>query len=187
MVNKGNSDWLTAIFTAIIACTGLAALGYAHWQISAAHDEAQVQHLLALDEEFENEPMVNYRRVYAEKKLKGVGDSPEEYKILDFFETVAHLANRGYLSDKDVWETWGYQIFCMYAGARDMIEQDQKDDPVEYKNLTAFVKRLDSIEAEQHGTWSRPSKEGLREFWQEEEATGIRTPIGRHKPSVAKP
>ncbi|MBZ5698127.1 MAG: hypothetical protein LAN18_06220 [Acidobacteriia bacterium] len=187
MATKLRPEWLTAIFTGMIACSGIAALGYAHWQISAAHKEAQVQHLLTLNKEFEDEPMVAYRKIYAEKRLKGVDDSPEEEKVLDFLETVALLTNRGYLTDKDVWETWSYQIFCTYAAAREMIEQDQKDDPSEYANLVSLVKRLESMETESHGTESRPSKEDLKDFWRYESMIVKGTPKAQHKHSTAKP
>jgi hypothetical protein len=131
--SRFNPDWLTGVFTTIIAFISVAALIYAHLQLKEAHEESQVQHLLSLQQQYEQEPMVTYRKIYATKRLAGVEDPPERYKMLDFFEEVALLVKRGYLSDTDVWKTFSSEIFPLYADSRDTIEQDRKkDDPVEY-------------------------------------------------------
>ncbi|HEX9223252.1 MAG TPA: hypothetical protein VF860_07970 [Candidatus Acidoferrales bacterium] len=187
MANKFNPDWLTGIGTAIIACTGMFALAYAHWQLSEAHEEAQVQHLLMLNHEYEQEPMVTYRRTCAVKRLAGADGFPEEGRILDFFETVGGLVDRGYLKDTDVWENFANQIFPLYADARDTIERDRKTDPAEYSNLLSLVQRLEFIEDQHHGTLAKPSKDDIKEFWKDETTTGVGTPTGRHKHSTAKP
>jgi hypothetical protein len=51
---KIKPEWLTAIFTAAIAITGVCALFYAKGQIRRARDEAQVQHLLGLENEYKS-------------------------------------------------------------------------------------------------------------------------------------
>src|SRR5260370_41744860 len=127
MFGKFTAERLTAIFTAIIAVTGVAALVYAHLQLREAHEEAQIQHLLAFDQQYRQEPMISYRRAYATKRLAGIEDPPEEGRLLDFFETIGLLVNRGYLNDTDVWETFGNEIMPVYADSREIIEQDQKD------------------------------------------------------------
>src|SRR5258707_891724 len=106
MVGHKTPEWLTAIFTACLALTGAFALIYAHWQLREAHEEAQVQHLLSFDQQYRNEPMVSYRRNYAKKRLAGVENPPDQENLLDFFETIGLLVNRGYLNGIDVWETF---------------------------------------------------------------------------------
>ena len=62
----------------------------------------QIQHLLTLVNEFDQEPMATYRRGFAQKRLSHKDDDPIElYRILDFFETVGLLVNRGYLNEED--------------------------------------------------------------------------------------
>ena len=105
-------DWWTAIFSGILAVTAVAALWYARDQIKETREEseveikearqqAQIQHLLTLVNEFDQEPMATYRRGFAQKRLSHKDDDPIElYRILDFFETVGLLVNRGYLNER---------------------------------------------------------------------------------------
>jgi hypothetical protein len=86
-------------------------VGYATIQIRRARDETQVQHLLTLENEWKAEPMWTYRRMCAQKRLAGVQEPDEEVELLNFFETVALLANHGNLKDADVWETLSYDTF----------------------------------------------------------------------------
>src|SRR5713226_4946830 len=116
-------EWWTAIFTGILAVTAILALIYAGRQLSAAHAGTQIQHLLQLDQRYSQEPMVGYRKQYADKRIRSEseGPFPEIERLLDFFETVALLVNRGYLKDTDVWETFSLYIFPLYADARETI------------------------------------------------------------------
>ncbi|SRR5713226_8669750 len=181
MLARISADRLTAFFTAIIAVTGVVALAYAHWQLREAHEEAQIQHLLAFDQQYRQEPMISYRKTYATKRLAGVEDPPQETMLLDFFETIGLLVNHGYLKDADVWETFGTEIMPLYADARDMIEQDQKADPTEYSNFVSLARRVESIEQEHHGALVKPSKEDIKEFWQDETTISPNAPTPRHK------
>jgi hypothetical protein len=183
---KVDPQWLTAVFTGIVAGAGVWALVYASGQIRQARQEAQIQHLLSLDHEYRSEPMVTYRRVCAQKRLLNMEGPDEEFQLLDFFETVALLANHGYLKDTDVWETFSLDIFSLFADARETIEQDQKDDPAEYSNLSLLVPRLEAIEGSRHGTSAKPSKEDLRKFWEGESRVGVGTPIARRRRVSAK-
>jgi hypothetical protein len=93
--------------------------------------------------------------------------------------------NHGYLRDEDVWETFGTEIMPLYGDARDMIEQDQKADPTEYSNFVSLAQRLESIEQEHHGALVKPSKEDIKEFWQEETTISSDAPTPRHKRGTA--
>jgi hypothetical protein len=183
---KIKAEWLTVFFTAVIAITGVWALIYASSQIRQARDEAQVQHLLTLDMEWKAEPMLTYRRVCAQKRLAGVEEPDEEVELLNFFETVALLANHGNLKDADVWETFSYDIFPLYADDREDIEQDRKVDPNDYANLLLLIPRLEAIEALRHGTASKPSKDDLHEYWETESKIGVGTRTVQRKRATAK-
>lgn len=184
-----NPDWWTAIFTGVLAVTALVALWYAQRQLSAAHAGTQVQHLLQLDQRYSQEPMVGYRKQYADKRLRSGSDGPfpEIDRLLDFFETVALLVNRGYLKDTDVWETFSLDIFSLYVDAHDTIEQDRKDDPTEYSNLVPLVNRLRAIEKERGGSASKPSKEDMAEFWAGESSIIVGSPSRKRKRSRIRP
>ncbi len=170
----------TGVFTGIVAVTALVALWVADSQLKENHAEAQVQHLLALTQQFEQEPIATYRRGLAGNRLKNEQDPDELYAVLNFFETVGLLVDRGYLSESDVWDTFGYWVFNLNADARDIIEQQQRDDPNAFADFTSLVGRLQRIEAERRGTGARPSKEEVIEFYHEELSAGVGGPIKRH-------
>jgi hypothetical protein len=100
-------DWWTAVFSGILAMTAVGALWYARDQIKETRDEsevqikesrqqAQIQHLITLVNQFDQEPMATYRRGLAQKRLSNKDSDPDEsYRVLDFFETVGLLVNRG--------------------------------------------------------------------------------------------
>jgi hypothetical protein len=182
-------EWWTAAFTGVLAMTAILALVYAARQLSAAHAGAQIQHLLQLDQRYSQDPMVGYRKQYADKRIRSEseGPFPEVERLLDFFETVALLVNRGYLKDTDVWETFSLYIFPLYADARETVEQDRRDDPTEYSNLVSLVARLERIEAAQHGTANKQSKEDIEDFWASEASIGVGTPSRKRKRSRIRP
>jgi hypothetical protein len=182
-----NPELWTAIFTGVLAATAIVALWYAHRQLSAAHAGAQIQHLLQFDRRFVEEPMVTYRKLYAQKRISGGDPFPEAERLLDFFEMIALLVKRGYLKDTDVWETFSLGIFPLYADTRDAIEQDQKDDPTQYSHLVSLVARLKEIEVEQHGNSDKPSKEDIEDFWDVEASIGVGTPSRKRKRSRIRP
>src|SRR5712692_910795 len=138
----------TAVFTGILAVTAVVALVVGYRQLKEFHAEAQVQHLLALDQKFDQQPMLTYRRVLAEKRLKNEENPDELYPLLDFFETVGLLVRRGYLDESDVWSTFSYSVLILNADARQIIEQEQREDPTTYADFSSLVERLQRIEAE---------------------------------------
>ncbi len=177
-------DWWTAFFSGVVAITAACALWYAHSQIKEAHEEAQIQHLLALVHEFDQEPMATYRKELADKRLNTKDDDPKElYRVLDFYETVGRLAERGYLNDEDVWNQFGYWVLHLDADAdmRENVEFEQKRDPTEYAVYGSLVERLKQIDAAQHGGKAATiSKEQVMDFYREELAIDSKAPVRTH-------
>jgi len=185
-MTKIKPEWLTVFFTAIIAVTGVWALVYAEGQIRQARDEAQIQRLLTLENEYKTQPMVRYRSICAQMRLHGIDEPDEEIELLNFFETVALLANRGYLKDTDVWETFSPDIFSLYADDREEIELDRKEDPNDYANLALLIPRLEAIEEFRHGTTAKPSKDDLHRYWESESKIDVGAPIAQHRRASPK-
>ncbi len=187
-------DWWNAIFSGILAVTAVGALWYARdqiketreeseVQIKEARQEAEVQHLLALVNQFDQEPMATYRRALAQKRLKREDEDPMElYRLLDFFETVGLLVNRGYLDEEDVWSEFGHWILTLNADSemRANVDYEQRRDPTEYAVYLSLVGRLQRVDTAHHGTASRISKEGVMAFYREELTIVGGTPIRTH-------
>ena len=58
--------------------------------------------------------------------------------MLDFFETVALLVKRGYLRDSEVWETFGNEIFPLYAVAETKLKKREKLTPLNTQILSRW-------------------------------------------------
>jgi hypothetical protein len=166
------SDWWTAFFSGVVAVTAVVALWYAHSQITEAHDEAQIQHLLTLVHEFDQDPIATYRITLAKKRLKNTKvDEPYElYRMLDFYETVGRLVDRGYLNEEDVWNQFGYWILNLDADSvvHKPLEDEMKRHPTEYKEYGDMVKRLKEIDASHGGDFSRLTPQDVTDFYDEE-------------------
>lgn len=111
MVFIASAESVTAGGTLVIAATGIFALWYAHRQLAQSREAAKVQHLLKFVEQFDTEPLLGLRKSVAEQRVRGIGEPPEMYKILDFFETIGLLVRRDYLDVDDVWDCFSYWMF----------------------------------------------------------------------------
>lgn len=186
-IKFGDSAFWLAVFTGILAVIAAAALWIANSQLKESHEEAQIQHLLTLTQQFEQDPMATYRRQLAEKRLRNEKDPEELYNVLNFFDTVGLLVDRGYLNESDVWDTFSYWVFNVNSDARDIIEQEQRADPNAYSRFTSLVGRLQRIEVQHHGTGARPTKDEVMDFYRSELTTGIGKPLGRRVRSSKRP
>ena len=130
--------------------------------------------------------MATYRRGLAQKRLKGTDDDPMElYRLLDFFETIGLLVNRGYLNEEDVWNEFGDWILNLAADSemRPNIEYEQKSDPNAYALYLSLVERVKRIDAAHRGTGSSVSKEDVMAFYRDELTIVGGTPIRAHRRS----
>ncbi len=181
------ADWITAYATGGIVFTSIGALIYAHWQLKQSREIEKVKHLVEFVREFESEPMAGYRKTVANERLKGIPYPLEAQKLLDFFETFGLIVRRGYLDAEDVWSSFGYWMFNIYADFRDDIEQEQRDDKNYYQDSCELLERLRKIEKQEGSSDDRPSKEEIKDFWQDEANAKVGAPLRKRKPSKKKP
>jgi hypothetical protein len=144
------------------------ALFYARSQLKQDHDEAQVERLINEVHKYDEEPLVTYRKTYAEQRLKGVVHPPAQYHLMDYFESIGLLVDRGYLDENDVWEDFAYSVFPLYADSRDAIDEEQKDNPTYYNHFVSLAGRMQAIEKAHHGNAELVTKDDLKEYWQDE-------------------
>ena len=181
------ADCTTAAATAVIAGTGLCALIYASRQLAQAREAEKVKHLIEFIQEFEREPMVQYRKTVAEKRVRGTIYPPEAQKILDFFETIGLLVRRGYLDEDDVWNSVGYWMFNIHADFRDDIEQERRADKTYYQDSCELLERLHKIEEAKGSSDDHPSKEEIQNFWKDEVKALVGSPLAKSKPRKTTP
>jgi hypothetical protein len=135
--------------------------------------------------------MSKWRKTVAEQRLKGVDFPDEAQRLLDFFETIGLLVRRGYLDENDVWSTFSYWMFNIYADFREDIEQMRRDDKNYYADSCELLERLRKIEDEMGSSDDRPSRDEIREFWTEEARVEPGSPTKKRKRakaiSTAKP
>jgi hypothetical protein len=72
----------------------------------------------------------------------GLGNYAEVEPILDFFETVALLTDRGALDEYMVWHTFFYWINNYYEIAKPQIALKQAEDPAIWADLGKLVGKL---------------------------------------------
>lgn len=189
----------TAIFTGVLAFVTGFALIYAHGQITEmregsqrqiteTRDEAQIQHLVTFVNQFDQEPMASYRKTLALKRLRNESDPPELYDILNFFETIATLTQRGYLNETDVWKEFGYWILHLDADAEVQADLDWewKNEPNEYRDFRQLLETLKRIDAQNNGKVSNFSSDDLKEFYTGESQIVAGAPTPKHE-AVRKP
>lgn len=168
MEHKVVFDAVGACATVVIAGTGVWALIYAHLQLKQSRDSEMVKHLVEFIREFDSEPMTTWRKRVAEQRQKGIAYPDEAQHLLDFFETIGLLVRRGYLDVDDVWSSFSYWMFNIYADFRDDIEQMQRDDESYYSDSTDLLERLREIEHDENCNDDRPSRDEIAEFWKDE-------------------
>jgi hypothetical protein len=191
---SGRPEFWTALFTgalagftAALAAATIYAVVYARAQINEVHNEAQVEHLLTFVTKYDDEPMVTYRRRLGEQRLKGEQAPDALYNVLDFFETVGWLVDRGYLNDSDVWDNFRYPVLILNSDAGKIIQDYQREDRASYVGFTSLVNRMEQHESEHGGTLQHISANDVTEFYQSELSVGAGAPIKLGRRPPAKP
>ncbi len=175
---------ISALFTAVIASTGIAALRYAKQQLTQSHESDKVRHLLKLIDELDGDSMARYRKSVAEKRLRGTVYPAEAQRLLDFCETVALLEKRGYLDLNDVWASFSYWMFNIYADFRVDIEQERRADPTYYEDFCGLIEQLRAVEKQKGRKEDHPSPTEIREFWQDEAKITVGERLRKRKPRL---
>jgi hypothetical protein len=167
---------VTAFSTFLLFAAGAGALIFANRQIQESREQSKIQHLVEVVQQFDQSPMVDFRKSLADKRLDAKhkillpldpDNVPYEMSdVLDFFEHMGLLEKRGYLDKNDVWDEFSDFMFPLYADARPYIDSEQKKDRAEYANFTQLMKEMEQIEAEKEGGTVKPqSQEDIRDFY----------------------
>ncbi|MGA7895862.1 MAG: hypothetical protein WCA49_21785 [Candidatus Sulfotelmatobacter sp.] len=184
---------ITAISTFVLAITGPAALMFTGWQIREARNAAQVQHEDELVRRWDYE-MGDVRKALALKRLDPKREAllpldvestqVEMETILDFYEHMDVMVDRGYVDKNDVWRDFSSDMFPFYADAHAYIDQAEKDSPSTWFGFTELMEDMRKEEiSDNDGAEDHPSPEDILSFYQYEVARvpGVPTPRERTK------
>ncbi len=178
--------FLTAIFTFLIAGTGVVALVYAALQLRHSKGVAEVQHLHDLIRQFDQEPLLGYRKRLGSARLSEIEDPFELREVLNFFEYLGLLTRRGYLNEQDVWECYGTYLFALYVDSRKVIEEAQLGDINAYTNVVDLYSRLADVEVKRGGNSHLPSPTEIKKFWESEKEVIGGMSIGKRRGPLMK-
>jgi hypothetical protein len=180
---------ITGYSTLAIAITGVLALVFAYDQIRESHDQAQIQHLIELVNQFDQKPFTDLRTKLAlsriDRKHEALvplkpDDAPDEmYTILDFFDHVGLLEQRGYLDKSDVWAEFSSYLFPFYADAQPVIYEEQKATPATWQNVALLMKDLQDVDARKENSISsnQTTQDDLYSFYLGESSTQPGQPV----------
>jgi hypothetical protein len=176
------SEMITALATSVLALTAVAALGFTIIQLRRSRESDRIKHLLSFIHDFECDPIATVRRTVGEKFLAGEKYPVEAQNLLNFFETIGLLVRRKYLDINDVWSSFSYWMFYIYASFRDDIEQEQREDGTYYGDFCKLIERLRKIEKTKGCKDDRPSADEVRDFWEDEVKVVVGQPLRKRKP-----
>jgi len=161
-----NWDAVAGIATAALVATGAGAIYFAYRQIENERAYRRIDNLEAQIDRFDREPIAGHRKKLAEARLDAsrtrlrildVDDPPTSaYEVLNFFEHIAFLVEKGHLNIYDVWHSFGYWARATYYDFRSLIEYEQREDPSTYCDFLKLDARLRKIDIEETGaenTW----------------------------------
>lgn len=171
------SSFATAICTFLLVITGLGALRFAYDQIQESRAESRVQHLVEFMNRFEHPPVSDAMKSLArqrmdakQEKLKDFdpADPPDALTdVLDFFEDIGLLANKGYLDKRMVWNTFGESMFVVYTDTRPFIDDQQQQQKASWNNFTSLMEDMRDIDKqEENGAGDHPSQDEILGYYQ---------------------
>src|ERR1700732_3943789 len=113
--------------------------------------------LLRLTDEFDATALRAARKSAALNLLEPIpqpcADRPQK-TVLNFFEKVGYLQNRGALNAKDVWQEFSTWLIPYFYCSSALIEKLTQCDPNTYAELKTAYKRIEAIGKRKNGTGS---------------------------------
>lgn len=153
-------DWtaVQAVATSILVLTSVGAIAYAGLQL---RHERQYRSIANLEKQlsfFLSDSFVATRRRLAQARLDLTGpeaklqpwelDSPpvSVFEVLDFYEHLALLVNKGHLDLYDIWHTFYEWAQPVYVDMQALIESPDSMYEDHYETLEGLMRRMDEIQ-----------------------------------------
>jgi hypothetical protein len=154
-------DRVTAISTFLVAMGTFLALIFAGFQIHELREEAKIQHLLDQLKQFDGPAFLAKRKALAASRMDttrerlrplDLDNVPTEMDdALNFCDDLGLLNRRGALDRHDVWSSFGYWLFAVYADARPHIDDLRKQSPATFNECSDLIESIRPIEVKEDG------------------------------------
>lgn len=183
-------DGLTAVATVLLVVVGIVTVVYAGSQLKDFRRESRIKHIIDLVNQFESDPLAQYRRQLAQKRLSSDGvlqpldlDNPpaELYDIMNFFEHLGYLLDGNYLNFEDVLVEFHYSILNVWADALELVKLEQAEDSIYHEHFGRMVKRLLEYERPRTGKLELPTPSDIEDFYSVETHLSHGSPIPRKR------
>jgi hypothetical protein len=177
---RGSVNWSAVV--ALAACaTAIAAMVVAVAVVSQVrHETARVlfntglDSLWHFDAQWNSDGMLDARNAAAAALLDG-RPSHDIDDVLDFFDQIALLLNRGALDEEMVCYELYWPMANYWFASQEYIRQVQRDAPAAWEQLASAMPRLRTIEARRRKRTAEaavPTKQQIREFLSAEVHSG---------------
>lgn len=187
LVAASGANWegvATAFATCLIALTGVIALIFAWQQLGQGRDQAKIAHLVNYDRDYRSDAMLRCRERLAKDCRSGLNDPPSLGPLLDFFDTIGLLEQKGYLNTYEVWSTFGYTVLIIFGQFESLLRDWQREDKTSYTDFIELAERMRRVEKKHGGPSAYPTQEELTDYWQaeiDEISAGNKAPRKRRK------
>ena len=169
---------LAALAASTAALVAAASAGMTLWYLreQAAHVEltTRLDSLWHLDAQWTSGDMADTRSAAA-AALLDARPTPDVDAVLDFFDGVALLLQRGALDEEMVWHQFYWPMANYWLAGQEYVRRARKDDPVLWQDLEGALPRLMAIEARRRRRGvdqSTPTPAQIRDFLAAESRTG---------------
>lgn len=176
----GRIDW-TALLAVAALLTALAAVATTvivwravHLDVQHAVFSAGLDSLWHCSDKWNSDDMADARSHAAAALLAGA-PTADVNEVLDFFDQIAVLLNRGALDEEMVWHEFYWPMANYWFASQDYIERVQRDDPTAWADLGSVLPRLVAIEAQRKKrstSDAAPSSKEIRDFLTDETGEG---------------
>jgi hypothetical protein len=178
--DAGRVDW--AVIAAVAAViTAAAAVVVAVGVLRLTREEVRQERarggldsLWHFTTEWQNPDMLDTRSAAANALLSGRA-SHDVDAVLDFFDEVAMLIDRGVLDPELVWYELYWPMANYWSASQDYVRKTRADEPTAWEQLSGIVPRLTAIEARRrHRSVDdvAPTKTQTRDFLNAEVGSG---------------
>ena len=160
---------------AAVAAVATSVLTFRFVKDEAAHVQltTRLDSLWHLDAQWTSGEMADARSAAAASLLDS-HPTPDVDEVLDFFDNIALLLQRGALDEEMVWHQFYWPMASYWMASQDYVRRARKDDPVLWQDLEGVLPRLTAIESHRRHSDGKaiPSAAQIHDFLTNESSTG---------------